>query len=155
MSKYPFKTATGTTENPRLISYSNSHLKLGYAQIVVEETVINFYVCKLSTNANTRALQITDLVDKVKTNSNYFVAGDFSTSDFNEFSAMNKLGIANVKYGENGPYNTVIGDTSAMPDNLLYHNGAWTVEIFKRGTTSSKAPSDHMFCFSTATFNAK
>ncbi len=152
--------------NPKIITGPNG-FKYGYAQLVAKadnrtEQLINFYVCGFSDDEAIRVNQIADLkaeIDKVNSSgtkyskSNYFIAGNFGTSNYNEFAVIkNNLGIANKVYatanGDKGPWGTTIADANSTteknkvyPDGFLYHDAVWELTVlrngaFRRGTTN-------------------
>ena len=176
--------------NPKTITGTNG-FKFGYAQLVAKaedgtEKLINFYVCSFSEDATVRVGQIADLKAEIdKTNSsgtkysksNYFIAGNFGTSDYNEFSVIkNNLGIANRIYatanGDKGPWGTTVADANATtnkntvyPDGFLYHDAVWELTVlkngaFRRGTTNKTKDINknygltHLLCYVEATFFA-
>ena len=176
--------------NPKIITGSNG-FKYGYVQLVAKaedgtEQLINFYVCRFSDDAAVRVNQIADLkaeIDKTNTGgtkyskSNYFIAGNFGTSDYNEFAVIkNNLGIANKVYatanGDKGPWGTTIADANSTtdkntvyPDGFLYHDAVWEITVlkngaFRRGTTNKTKDINknygltNLLCYVEATFFA-
>ena len=188
ISKLPIKNPGNY--NPKTITGSNG-FKYGYAQLIATaedgtESLINFYVCSFSEDAAVRATQIADLkteIDKVNSSGtkyskrNYFIAGNFGTSDYNEFATIkNNLGIANKIYatssGDKGPWGTTIADANSTtskntvyPDGFLYHDAVWELTVlrngaFRRGTTNKTQDINknygltHLLCYVEATFFA-
>ena len=129
ISKLPVKNPGA--HNPKIIT-GPSGFKYGYVQLIVTaddgtQSLINFYVCSLSDIKSTRSNQISDIkseIDKLNNSgkayskSNYFIAGNFGTSDYSEFGSIkNNIGIANKTYvtakGDKGPWGTTIADANA------------------------------------------
>ncbi len=188
ISKLPIKNPGNY--NPKTITASNG-FKYGYVQLIATaedgtESLINFYVCSFSDDAAVRATQIADLkaeIDKVNSagtkysKSNYFIAGNFGTSDYNEFATIkNNLGTANKIYatanGDKGPWGTTIADANSTtdknkvyPDGFIYHDAVWELTVlrngaFRRGTTNKTQDINknhglsHLLCYVEATFYA-
>lgn len=174
--------------NPKTITGA-SGFKFGYAQLTAtsedgKQALVNFYVCCLSGDDATRVDEIADLkteIDRVNgagtgySKSNYFIAGSFGTSDYNEFNVIsNSLAVANRIYatssGDKGPWGTTVADANdtvnkntVYPDGFLYHEGAWELTVltngaFRRGTTKKTADINsnhgitHLLCYTEATF---
>ena len=146
ISKYPIQKH----ELIKLSSGSGEQRILAHAEILVENTIVHFFVTHLSYDgeSGSRATQFKEIANTLAKYDNFILSGDFNTRNFNEYSVIKNSALVN-----NSSTNLITYPDGKSPlDNLVYSTSVFTSAAPQVVTNSY---SDHYMLWTTITYTEK